>query len=166
MLLGLLLLIGTTFAYTTKCTVTVTSTTTSTFTATVTVLGTVSPSILPIVTQHNMERRLTNLSDLSWDSTLSSLATGLSNSLASRGCALEHDITGASRQNLYAVYGTNVSRAIEMWIDEKALVGKPGVTFEEIGHYLNIVASDISLVGCGWASNSSSNCAVVTCNYA
>ncbi|NBU33898.1 hypothetical protein EB118_02165 [bacterium] len=116
--------------------------------------------------EHNRERRLTSLTDLQADPQLSDLAISLSTSLALRGCPLEHNITGASRQNLYAAYGTtfpNVSDAISMWIDEKNLLSKPGVTFEETGHYLNIVAEDISKVGCG--SGIGQDCVVITCNY-
>jgi hypothetical protein len=116
---------------------------------------------------HNNERILTEgLKNLTWSDDMYSSSKSWSDNLASRGCVLEHFLDNANRQNLYGIYGTknaDISRAIEMWIDEKGMLDKPGVTFEEIGHYLNIVAEGIEGVGC--AISSGDNCAVVTCNY-
>ena len=116
---------------------------------------------------HNNERILTNgLKNLTWSVDMYNSSKAWSDNLASRGCVLEHFLDNANRQNLYGIYGTknaDVLRAIEMWIDEKNILDKPGVTFEEIGHYLNIVADGIGEVGC--AISSGGDCAVATCNY-
>ena len=158
-------------------TITVTTSSTSTSssvptssTSTSSSVPTSSVFIENILGDHNRERRLTvGLVDLKWSDSLYNSSKSWSDNLAGRGCVLEHYLaSGVGRQNLYGIYGTtsvNVSRAIEMWIEEKALLDKPGVTFGEIGHYLNIVAEGIGWVGCGVSSSSVSNCAVVTCNY-
>ncbi|NDC95110.1 hypothetical protein EB118_12510 [bacterium] len=137
-------------------------------TSTVPTIPVPTSTVSIILEDHNNERRLTGLKDLGWDDRLYNLAKSWSDQLSARGCPLEHNITGAARQNLYGAYFTtnvNVSDAIKMWIDEKSLVGKSGVTFEEIGHYLNIVATDIGSVGCGTSVNTTRECVVVTCNY-
>jgi hypothetical protein len=126
-----------------------------------------SSFVRDVLVGHNNERMLTvGLKNLTWSDDMYVSSKAWSDNLASRNCILEHFLDNANRQNLYGIYGTrsaDVLRAIEMWIDEKNILNKPGVTFEEIGHYLNIVAEGITGVGC--AISSGSNCAVVTCNY-
>jgi uncharacterized protein YkwD len=154
----------------TSATTSITSTSTSTAVPSITSTSTAVPSVFieDVLNGHNDERMLTSLKNLTWSDEMYKSSKDWSDNLASRGCVLEHFLDNANRQNLYGIYGTvdaSVSRAIEMWIDEKNYLDKPGVTFEEIGHYLNIVSLDIGEVGCAISGDNVRNCAVVTCNY-
>lgn len=124
--------------------------------------------ILSILSLHNIERQLLNLTDIRWSYALQSNAQSWSNELSSKGCGLEHFLeSGSSGQNLYAGYGwtiPNYTNAVNAWISEKALVST-NASFSEIGHYLIIISPNFLRVGCASSINTSSNCFVVTCDY-
>lgn len=126
-----------------------------------------SDDIKNIMDKHNDERQLNNLTDMIWNNNLRMSSQIWSNELAKMGCVLEHKLF-SSAQNLYAGYGwtePDMSRAVQMWIDEKYILNKPNVTFNEIGHYLIIVSNTLTEVGCASSININNNCFVVTCNY-
>jgi hypothetical protein len=102
-----------------------------------------------------------------WNTGLQDSSQIWSNTLAESNCVLEHKLFSAS-QNLYAGYGwiePNLPNAVQAWLDEKSLLNKPNVTFNEIGHYLIIVSTSLTEVGCASSINVDKNCFVVTCNY-
>jgi len=126
-----------------------------------------SNDISDIMTKHNDERQLNNLTNMIWNDNLKVSSQIWSNELAKSGCILEHKLF-SSAQNLYAGYGwiePDMSRAVQMWLDEKNILNKPNVTFNEIGHYLIIISNSINEVGCASSINVNNNCFVVTCNY-
>ena len=123
--------------------------------------------ISKILEKHNNERQINNVSNIGWDDTLKDSSQIWSNNLASRGCILEHKLF-SSAQNLYAGYGwiePDLANAAQAWLDEKSLLNKPNVTFEEIGHYLIMISNNYNNVGCASSINIDKNCFVVTCNY-
>ena len=156
---------------------------TSTNTPTSTVLETPIPTPTPptftsidfdkkqlILDLHNNERELKNVTNkVKWSNSLESTANDLSNILANKGCPLQHSLgKGVFAQNLYGAYGTitpNFKNAINAWISEKKLIGKPGISFSDIGHYLIMVSSKYNNVGCSTAINLIKRCYVVTCDY-
>ena len=165
----------TTSTLTPTTTSTLTPTTTSTLTPTTTSTTTPTTLIPTFITNvldmHNKERSLVGVPPLTWSNSMYTIAQSWSDTLTSQNCNLVHTLNGESRQNLFAGFGwsnpdtTGIPASIDAWLSEKSLVGKPGVTFEENGHYLNIIANDISSVGCALSINSNSNCFVVTCDY-
>jgi uncharacterized protein YkwD len=123
-----------------------------------------------ILDLHNNERELKNVTNkVTWSNSLESTANDLSNILANKGCPLQHSLgKGVFAQNLYGAYGTitpNFKNAINAWISEKNLIGKPGISFSDIGHYLIMVSSKYNNVGCSTAINFIKRCYVVTCDY-
>ena len=123
-----------------------------------------------ILDLHNNERQLKNVTNkVTWSNSLESTANDLSNILANKGCPLQHSLgKGVFAQNLYGAYGTitpNFKNAINAWISEKNLIGKPGISFSDIGHYLIMVSSKYNNVGCSTAINFVKRCYVVTCDY-
>ena len=123
--------------------------------------------IYNILETHNNERNLTDLDSLSWDVGLQTSSQVWSNELASRNCVLEHKLF-SSAQNLYGGYGwidPDFQSAVKLWIDEKNLLNKPNITFQDVGHYLIIVSDAYSKVGCASAINVENDCFVITCNY-
>lgn len=126
-----------------------------------------SNDIQSILNKHNDERQLNNLTDFIWNDNLKYTSQLWSNTLAKNNCILEHKLFSAS-QNLYAGYGwiePNLSNAVQAWLDEKNILNKPNVTFNEIGHYLIIINTSLKEVGCASSINIANNCFVVTCNY-
>jgi uncharacterized protein YkwD len=117
----------------------------------------------------NQERQLKNLNDFTWSDLLEKEAINWATNLTEfNNCGLTHYLDTARGQNLYALYGStksNINNAINAWVDEKNLLDKPNVTFNEIGHYLTIISPDFTQVGCGIAINPIQNCLVATCNY-
>jgi len=159
-----------------------TSTSTSSIISTPTPILISTPTPIPIFTSidldkkqlildlHNNERQLKNVTNkVTWSNSLESTANDLSNILANKGCPLQHSLgKGVFAQNLYGAYGTitpNFKNAINAWISEKNLIGKPGISFSDIGHYLIMVSSKYNNVGCSTAINISARCYVVTCDY-
>jgi uncharacterized protein YkwD len=125
--------------------------------------------ISKILQKHNDERNSSerNVTNILWSQSLKESSQIWSNNLASRGCILEHKLF-SSAQNLYAGYGwiePNLPNAMQAWLDEKSLLNKPNITFEEIGHYLIMISSNYNEVGCASSINIDNNCFVVTCNY-
>jgi hypothetical protein len=116
----------------------------------------------------NTERRLNNLTDFTWSDSMSLEALAWSKNLAENGCNLVHYLDTAHGQNLFGVYGSttgNINTAVNAWINEKNLIGNVDVTPDQIGHYLIVVSSQLSQVGCSIVANIDQNCIVSTCNY-
>lgn len=173
-----------TITSTSTSTIKSTSTSTSSIISTPTpiLISTPTPTPTPIFTSidldkkqlildlHNNERQLKNVTNkVTWSNSLESTANDLSNILANKGCPLQHSLgKGVFAQNLYGAYGTitpNFKNAINAWISEKNLIGKPGISFSDIGHYLIMVSSKYNNVGCSTAINFVKRCYVVTCDY-
>jgi hypothetical protein len=119
-----------------------------------------------ILKLHNNER---NSTDMTWDSNLHLSSQLWSNSLAYNNCMLEHKLF-SSAQNLYAKWDingidSNITEGINAWINEKYLLNKSNITYEEIGHYLIMTNTYYSKVGCALTINLDKNCHVITCNY-
>ena len=120
---------------------------------------------------HNRERTSLGLISVVWNQDLQSSAQSWSNSLARNGCRLEHFLSSFA-QNLYGIYGTanfNTTmlfiNAVQAWLDEKRLLNVPGVSWEQVGHYLIMTDTNVRQVGCAVATNAAQRCAVVTCDY-
>jgi uncharacterized protein YkwD len=116
----------------------------------------------------NTERRLNNLTDFTWSESMSLEALTWSKNLAENQCNLQHYLDTARGQNLFGVYGSttgNINTAVNAWINEKNLIGNVNVTSDQIGHYLIVISSQLSQVGCGIVANIDQNCIVSTCNY-
>ena len=162
---------------TTIITTSITSITTSTKppTTIITPIMSLQKSISSVVSQfdtlniQNQERQLKNLKDFTWSNLLEKEAINWSTNLTEfNNCGLTHYLDTAKGQNLYAMYGStksNINNAINAWVDEKNLIDKPNVTFDQIGHYLTIISPDFTQVGCGIAINPIQNCLIATCNY-
>ena len=156
----------------------ITKPTTTVITPTTTVITPImslQKSISSVVSQfdalniQNQERQLKNLKDFTWSNLLEKEAINWSTNLTEfNNCGLTHYLDTAKGQNLYAMYGStksNINNAINAWVDEKNLIDKPNVTFDQIGHYLTIISPDFTQVGCGIAINPIQNCLIATCNY-
>jgi len=123
-----------------------------------------------IIKYHNIERNLKNVNNIEWNDLLRNNAQLTSNRLANEfNCRLEHILySGSSGQNLYAGYGwitPNFTESVFAWINEKNSLDIPGIPWVEIGHYLIIVSSGFTKVGCGSSININKNCFVVACDY-
>ena len=93
-----------------------------------------------VLTLHNTERALVNVSDLSWSEDLAKKAEAYALTCSSGHSNAPHENLAYGRPFL------STEDAIQLWIDEK----KPGSKI--VGHYLQMINPKNVLVGCAHAT--------------
>lgn len=160
-----------------------TTTTTDTTAPTQTAAGDTTPTVttktttstgepdgyVGIVAAHNVWRKKVGVPNLTWSSTLATVAQKWANTLKStNGCAMKHSGNANYGENLYWASGftPTTQQVVDAWgneVKDYTYATNKCATGKVCGHYTQVVWKDTTKVGCGKATCGAAQ--VWVCNY-
>jgi len=126
-----------------------------------------APVLENLLEGHNLVRADHGVATLAWDDTLASKALDWSETLAARGCSMEHSGDEYGENLYWSSINVNESVVVIAWAGEEAYYDYEANTCqagEMCGHYTQVVWADSKLLGCGRASCSDGG-EIWTCKY-
>lgn len=131
-----------------------------------------STTMQEIFEQHNHYRNLVDVPDLSWSTTLASLAQDWADSLATNHLFLHNPDLVNIGENI-AFFSTPIqlsgAQIVDIWVtNEKTLfesLNGENIDFGTCGHYTQVVWKNTNFVGCGIAYDERNSRWIVVCDY-
>ncbi|GEM_PF-1105688 len=123
------------------------------------------------VAAHNVWRTKVNVAGLTWSNAAASVAQGWANTLAGRGCEMEHNANrGKYGENIYWSQGftPKPKDVVDSWgseVKDYNYASNTCAAGKVCGHYTQVVWKDTKEVGCGKATCSGQQ-TIWVCNYA
>ncbi|MCB1190121.1 MAG: hypothetical protein H7A23_11055 [Leptospiraceae bacterium] len=115
---------------------------------------------------HNGYRSSTGVPSLTWDNDLASFAQEWADTLANRGCDMQHRSNNKYGENLAWASGQHLSPqdVVDDWYNEIKDYDYASNSCSGVcGHYTQVVWRDSQRLGCGYASCGNSE--IWVCNY-
>ena len=119
-----------------------------------------------LLAAHNTARASVGAPPLVWDTTLQAHATEWADQLAANACQLQHRGNSPYGENLYRITQPKPpSQVVAAWTAEAAAYNSSthSCSAQTCGHYLQVVWSATTRVGCGMATCGQTQ--VWVCNY-